>query len=210
MTVSGVIALNGSARMDFGPMKMHIWMEREISSFEWMRGMVSIIPEPFARWINLNKSKAFFEIRCKLQTQEGFWGAFWLMSPTVAEVGDEGRDGTEIDIMESAYLKSSKICQALHWDGYEDDHKSDSNIPYIPYIYEGYHTFAVNWTEYEYVFYVDDQPTWITSAGGVSQVPAYLKITAEVGDWAGDIKNAKLPDYLVVDYVRVYQKPGNK
>jgi hypothetical protein len=91
------------------------------------------------------QKQGFFEIRCKLQTQEGFWGAFWLMSPTVAEVGDEGRDGTEIDIMESAYLKSSKICQALHWDGYEDDHKSDSNIPYIPYIYEGYHTFAVNW-----------------------------------------------------------------
>ena len=43
------------------------------------------------------------------------------------------------------------------------------------------------------------------AAGGVAQVPIYLKISSETGDWAGDIKNAKLPDEMKADYVRAYQ-----
>ena len=32
----------------------------------------------------------------------------------------------------------------------------------------------------------------------------YIKLTEEVGTWAGEIKQAKLPDYSEVDYVWVY------
>ena len=39
---------------------------------------------------------------------------------------------------------------------------------------------------------------------GVCQVPEYLKLSDEIGDWAGDIKQAELPDEFLVDYVRVY------
>ena len=35
-------------------------------------------------------------------------------------------------------------------------------------------------------------------------MPVYLKLSTEIGDWAGDIKKAKLPDAFVVDYVRVF------
>ena len=42
------------------------------------------------------------------------------------------------------------------------------------------------------------------NAGGVCQVPEYIKLSDEIGDWAGDIKKAKLPDAFLVDYVRVY------
>jgi hypothetical protein len=31
-------------------------------------------------------------------------------------------------------------------------------------------------------------------------------LSLEVGEWAGDIAEAELPDSLVVDYVRVYQR----
>jgi|GEM_PF-725987 len=150
----------------------------------------------------------YFEIRCQLQKEEGFWGAFWLMSPGVNNVGNDGRDGTEIDIMESAYLSTSKINHALHWDGYGDYHKSEGVAVTVPGIYEGFHTFALEWNKDEYIFYIDGYETWRSSAGGVSQVPAYLKITAEVGSWAGNIKNAKLPDAMIVDYVKVYQNPA--
>lgn len=54
------------------------------------------------------------------------------------------------------------------------------------------------------MFYVDGEEVWPTDAGGVCQVPLYIKLTGEIGDWAGDISKAKLPDYFVVDYVRVY------
>jgi hypothetical protein len=154
----------------------------------------------------LEQAYGYYEIRAQLPKEEGFWTAFWLMTDGVGIVGDEGRDGTEIDIYESAYPKQDRIQHALHWDGYGAHHQSAGHAPYIPGIYEGFHTFALQWDKDEYIFYVDDQETWRTSAGGVSEVPSFLKITAEVGDWAGDIRKAKLPAQLIVDYVRVYER----
>jgi len=148
----------------------------------------------------------YYEIRCQLPPEEGFWTAFWLMSDTVFQVGDDGRDGTEIDIYESPYLQDSRINHALHWDGYGEHHRTEELSVKVPGIYEGFHTFALEWNTDEYIFYIDDKETWRTSAGGVSQAPSYLKISAEVGEWGGDIKKAKLPTQMLVDYVRVYQR----
>ena len=55
-----------------------------------------------------------------------------------------------------------------------------------------------------YTFYVDGKEVWRSKAGGVSQVPEYLKLTEEIGKWGGDITKAQLPDFFEVDYVRVY------
>jgi len=146
----------------------------------------------------------YWVCRCKFPEQEGHWPAFWLYISSVGKVGDEGRDGTEIDIMEKPW-REDKITQNLHWDGYGKEHKSaGSGQITIPGISEGFHTFALHWTPEEYVFYVDGKETWRTSAGGVSQVPEYAKLTEEIGKWGGDITKATLPDYFVVDYVRVY------
>jgi len=153
----------------------------------------------------------YWVARCKFHTQEGHWPAFWLFSsPGVNNVGDEGRDGTEIDIMEKAWAKEDRINHALHWDGYGEYHKSAGKEVVIPGLSQDFHTFGLHWKPEEYVFYVDGKETWRTSAGGVSQVPAYIKLSDEVGKWAGDIKNAILPDYFYVDYVRVYDMVNKK
>jgi hypothetical protein len=60
---------------------------------------------------------------------------------------------------------------------------------------------------------VDDVEVWKTSAGGVSKVKSYVKVTAELSTeswaineyWANDPETAEYPDYFLVDYVRVYQ-----
>ena len=31
-----------------------------------------------------------------------------------------------------------------------------------------------------------------------------MKLSEEIGEWGGNIRDAKLPDYFEVDYVRVY------
>jgi len=77
-------------------------------------------------------------------------------------------------------------------------------------VMKGFHTFGLLWTPEEYVFYVDEKETWRTSAGGVCQVPLYLKLSDEVGSWGGDVSKAKLPDRFLVDYVRVYDLVGKK
>ncbi|HCO95511.1 MAG TPA: hypothetical protein DIU00_16445, partial [Phycisphaerales bacterium] len=146
----------------------------------------------------------YWVCRSKFPTQQGHWPAFWMHANTVGKIGDEGRDGTEIDIMEKPW-REDKITQNLHWDGYGKKHKSaGSGQITIPGVSKGFHTFALHWTPEQYVFYVDGKETWRTSAGGVSQVPQYAKLTEEIGKWGGDITKADLPDYFVVDYVRVY------
>ena len=42
----------------------------------------------------------YWVARAQLPTQPGHWPAFWLMCDGVGKIGDEGRDGTEIDIVE--------------------------------------------------------------------------------------------------------------
>jgi len=145
----------------------------------------------------------YWVARCKFPKQQGHWPAFWLHIGSVVKVGNEGRDGTEIDIMEKPWLED-KITQNLHWDGYGREHKHAGKTSTIPGLSDGFHTFGLLWTPDEYVFYVDGKVTWRTSAGGVSQVPEYIKLTEEIGKWGGDITKAQLPDYFLVDYVRVY------
>ncbi len=148
----------------------------------------------------------YWVCRCKFPTQEGHWPAFWLFArPGVGKVGNEGRDGTEIDIMEKPW-REDRITQNLHWDGYGAAHKdAGGKITQVPGVSKGFHTFALHWTPEEYVFYVDGNETWRTRAGGVSQVGEFIKLAEEIGDWGGDITKAKLPDYFTVDYVRVYE-----
>ena len=145
----------------------------------------------------------YFEVRCRLQTAGGFWGAFWLMNDKVVNVDGSGRDGTEIDIFESPYLDSG-IDHALHYDGYGEEHQKTSFTVSRPELYEGYHTYGLEWTENGYVFYVDGEETWRTDFGGVCENPLYLKLSTEIGSWAGAIDDSTLPDALTVDYVRVY------
>jgi len=146
----------------------------------------------------------YWEARCRFHTQPGHWPAFWLMpADGISKVGNGGKDGAEIDIMEKAWL-ASKVNHAIHWDGYDNDHKSDVKEVETPGLNEGFHTFGLWWTDQEYVFYVDGKETWRSNGGGACQVPLYVKLTEEVGPWAGDIKTAALPDYFTVDYVRVF------
>ena len=150
------------------------------------------------------KAFGYFATRCKLPTQPGHWTAFWLYNPCVNKVGDEGRDGTEIDIFEWPW-RDGRVQHTLHWDGYGPAHKSAGHVSKPEHILDGdFHEFGLWWSPEEYVFYVDGRETWRTRAGGVCQVPLYLKWSSEIGSWAGDIHKAKLPDDTVIDYVRVY------
>ena len=153
-----------------------------------------------------------FEIRCKLPSQPGWWVAFWLFSPGVGNVDGSGEDGTEIDIFEG-FGWTDRVQHALHWDGYGDAHQSTGEDFTMEGIRDGFHTFSLEWYENLYIFYIDGVESWRTDAGGVSKVPAYVKITGELSTqswaindwWANDPAKAAFPDSFIVDYVRVYE-----
>jgi beta-glucanase (GH16 family) len=147
----------------------------------------------------------YFECRVQLQTQAGHWSAFWLQSPTYGQrLGSLEESGTEIDIFEFLVNRGDRVQHTLHWDGYSQDHKSAEHLADAPGIGSGWHTVGLQWTPQEYVFSVDGRETWRTGQA-VSQHAEYLILSLEVGTWAGQIAKAKLPDRMLVDYVRVFR-----
>lgn len=147
----------------------------------------------------------YFEASIKVQQVPGFWSAFWLMCPEQGNIGNGGKDGCEIDIMEAYNCNDKMINHALHWDGYDMFHESAGKNECLD-LYDGeFHTYALKWTHDRYYFYVDGELMWDTDEGGISEVPCYLKLTLEVGSWAGEIDVSTLPASVEVDYVRVYE-----
>lgn len=160
----------------------------------------------------------YFECRVKLPKSQGLWSAFWLQSSNMRKVGNDGEDGTEIDVYESAFLnsKTSRMGHALLWDGYGKDGKVADYIGELEQdLYDGYHTFALKWTPEYYVYYIDGKATWATDAGGVSKVKEFLRLTVEIdaGDGFGphgqkigqfSHNNENNGDFLI-DYVKVWQ-----
>ncbi len=154
---------------------------------------------------NYETTFGYFECRVLLQKQVGHWSAFWLYTPTVlSETGNTELYGTEIDIFEYKRRDVSYVNNALHWDGYKDDHKHTGNLSYAPGIASGWHTFGLLWTDSGYTFYVDRKEVWRTNEA-ISKRPEFMLLSLEVGKWAGSIEGAILPDSLYVDYVRVYK-----
>jgi beta-glucanase (GH16 family) len=157
-----------------------------------------------------------FEARCQMPEHAGWWVAFWLFSGSVPNVDGSGEDGTEIDIMEG-FGWNEIIHHNLHWDGYGDAHRSAGFNQPIEGIGEGFHTFTLEWSEEEYIFFVDGIETWRSNAGGVSRVPAYVKLTGELSTleglsgeyWANDPTTGFFPDHFLVDYVRVWERTAD-
>lgn len=206
---------NGNSRRKEGRVKnenvtldnnghLQLWMNKEADG-TCTSGMINTEDK-------FEQGFGFFIVRCKLQKQSGlgFHPAFWLHSRSVKQVGNGGRDGTEIDIMENFVQDRSH--HALHWDGYDKDHdgKSKKRIP-MKGGQDEWHTHAVHWTPEEYVFYVDGKETWRTSAGGVSQVAEFVQLTTEFNTFHHKfIHKATFPQVFTVDYVRVFQLVSKK
>lgn len=145
----------------------------------------------------------YYVARVQMHKEVGHWPAFWLYNACEGNVGNGGVDGAEIDIFEKPWLTDHINC-AIHWDGYGSDHKSEGRKLEAPGVSKGWHTFGLWWSDDAYIFYVDGREVWRTSAGGVCKEPLYIKLSDEIGSWAGKIQDAKLPDRFLVDYVRVY------
>lgn len=144
----------------------------------------------------------YFECRVKFQTKLGHWGAFWLMPYNICNADTAPNVcGTEIDVVEYFTKRGNRFQHALHWNNYKGN---KAKIKRLRTIKDGYHTFAVLWTEYGYTFYVDGKKSWKTNIA-VSHVAQPLLLSMEVDEWAGSINPATLPDAAYFDYVRVYQ-----
>ena len=171
------------------------------------------------------KKYGYFECRAILPRGVGMWSAFWLFNSNVNKINGHGREGTEIDVFESPYSflpgkMANRVTSNLHFNGYELQTRyrnvAISKLDNDPY--ENFNKYGLLWTPEEYVFYVNDREVGRSSYGGVSQEPEFMILSCEVVGaagiptygWSGRI-DRNGPGFtadFIVDYVRVYELPG--
>lgn len=139
------------------------------------------------------------------------------MPDNISNMEQKAQDGCEIDIFESAL--PYKVQNTLHYDGYKSSKKK---ITKLDDMYDGFHTYALDWKKDSLKFYYDNKLLWeITDPDLISAYPVYMDISTEINGnmkndkpkvsswlWVGcgriDNKSNILPSDFVVDYVRVY------
>lgn len=151
----------------------------------------------------------YFEIKAHLPSFNSGSPAFWLQSPSVGiENNNPSINGTEIDIME--YGKAAgqdSIFQSIIWNGYGANRKAISAHVNVPGVSSGYHTFGLEWTQKEYITFVDGVETARTDSA-VSHRPEFLILSMLTGGFAGNPRNPNyiFPDYFNIDYIRIYTR----
>ena len=192
--------------------------------------------------ITFENAYGYYEAKIKFPMVTKVWGAFWLMSVTQGYSADYGSArGSEIDIYETcdAYQTSHVGNSALHFAGYGSNHRELSFADNKRFqangtsLFDGnWHTYALEWTATDYVFYVDDIP-WARYSdqtsfyapnslyqdliapymieydkGFINQNPNYMKLTVEASDWpSGSFPVNPSSGEMLVDYVKVWNGP---
>jgi len=147
----------------------------------------------------------YFECRAKMNREFGPHVAFWLQSPEISNTSDNPQKyGAEVDIFEYHLKTPDIVYHNIHWNGYGESHQTIGKKTNIPEIKEGFHTFGLEWTKDEYIFYVDGVETWRTSTA-VSNRKEYMILSTELSGWGGDPATGNFPDEVVFDYIRVYK-----
>ena len=162
--------------------------------------------------------KGYFEIRCKVNAGSGFWSAFWIQAdaPYNASVSKGGVGGAEIDIFESMsydnFIGKNSVSQTVHCAGVDGVQEGFQSLMlgdfYGNNIYEEYNTYGLEWTDEEYIFYINGVETRRTSFGnGVSEVMEDVIVSLEIpeGEKLEALDKENYSTEFVVDYVKIYQ-----
>jgi beta-glucanase (GH16 family) len=162
------------------------------------------------------KERAYgrYEARIKVPGGQGIWPAFWLLG---ADVGSSGwpRCG-EIDIMENIGKEPATVHGTIHGPGYSGEHGfgAPSRLEQGAFS-DDFHVFAVEW-EPRAIRWYRDGILFHTAAPDrvkgdwVFEHPFFVILNLAVGGyWPGyPDATTTLPQRMLVDYVRVYRRPG--
>ena len=152
------------------------------------------------------------DIRAILPKGKGIWPAFWLL-PQDNVYGGWPKSG-EIDMMENMGSEPSKVVGTLHYGpGPGSTYISRNYSVPGPNLNDQFHLFSLEWKQDQIKWYVDDVLySTINKAdlGGLNypfNEKFFLIINLAVGgNFSGNPDASTLfPQWLIVDYIRVYQ-----
>jgi beta-glucanase (GH16 family) len=154
------------------------------------------------------------EARIKVPFGQGIWPAFWMLGHDIGIVG--WPQCGEIDIMEHIGKEPPTNHASLHGPGYSGGNPVGSVyvLPNGERFSENFHTFAVRWSSAEIVFSIDGVAYFTANPSSVPagrqwvfDHPFFLLLNVAVGGaFPGPPDSTtRLPQEMLVDYVRVYQ-----
>lgn len=159
--------------------------------------------------------------RAKIPAGQGLWPAIWMMPTDEGYYGQWPKCG-EIDIMEVLGSQPELAYGTLHYGEPHAEQQSTYTLQGETFA-DDFHEYSIEWEPGEMRWYIDGNlyhtvNDWFTAVEGEDDKPYpapfdqtfFVQINLAVGGtWPGnpdastDFENAK----VLVDYVRVYQKP---
>jgi beta-glucanase (GH16 family) len=157
-----------------------------------------------------------FEVRARLPRGQGVWPAVWML-PEDNAYGGWAASG-EIDLMEALGQRPGEVFGTLHHGGSWPRNVYAGKTYTLPSgtIDDGFRTYALEWTEREFRWFVDGvcfqtQTEWRTEAAPYPapfDKPFHLLLNVAVGGHLpGPPDDATpFPAVMEVDWVRVYER----
>jgi beta-glucanase (GH16 family) len=167
--------------------------KREMGGMPYTSGMISSLG-------HFSQTYGYFEMRAKFPSGKGYWPAFWLLPVTK-------QWPPEIDILEILGHEPNKIYFTTHWRDEQGKHQGKGGNFVGPDFSKDFHTFGLEWSPGECVWYVDGEERYRSTAGIPSEPMYVIANLAIGGDWPGNPDaSTRFPGYMEIDYIRVYRK----
>ena len=153
------------------------------------------------------------DIRAILPKGKGIWPALWML-PQTNKYGGWPMSG-EIDIMEMIGHEANKVYGTLHYgQAWPKNEQKGGYFTLSSGLFnDAFHVFSIEWKEDQIKWFIDGELfTTVNKADmGAAHYPFneefyFIFNLAVGGNWPGNPDgNTYLPQWLIVDYIRVYQ-----
>jgi beta-glucanase (GH16 family) len=148
------------------------------------------------------------EVRATLPYGQGLWPAIWML-PTDPATG--WPSSGEIDIMECLGQDPWTIYGTIHFaqSGQHQQMGGNYKLRSDSSFAAGFHVYAIEWDSTSIQWFIDGTRYFSANKGAPFDGRFHLLLNVAVGgNWPGSPNEfTTFPQMMVVDYVRVYQRP---
>lgn len=178
---------------------LHIEARKDADG-KWHSGLLA---STNAKGEGFSQQFGYFEAKMKLPPGKGVWPAFWLIGV------DRSKYTAEIDVIEYYGRKNYEFSSGFHiWrDSHGGENTTGGQWTTVKdgILNDDYHTYGVEITPEDTVFYLDRTEIWRFKTPPEFHVPFFPLVNLALGSgWP--IDETPNPSVLLVDYIHVFKR----